>query len=175
MRKFVFDACSLIYLTKVNIKEKLPLLGKIFIGEIVKKEVISDLDRFPDARKIKSNLEKKNILIDEIKKRNLKFEKNLGLGEKESIEISIKKNRILVSDDLKSINYALSLGIKPKTSEIILLELLNEDIINFDEFMNSFLKLASIKLLDYEVISFFQEKANEIINQKKIRKEVDNL
>ncbi|TFG01460.1 MAG: hypothetical protein EU540_03645 [Promethearchaeota archaeon] len=167
MKKFVFDACSLIYLTKLQIKEKLPLLGNIIISQTVRNELIADLNKYSEAKTLKKNLDKKIIEESKLKLKDIYISQNLGRGEQEAIEICIKSDGILITDDHQALNYALNLGLKPKTSEIILLDFLREDIINYYEFKALFKELAIIKLLKPDTVSFFQEEAKNIINKKK--------
>ena len=91
----------------------------------------------------------------------------LGRGEKETIEICIKNKGIPVTDDHQAINNALNFGLKPKTSEIILLDFLRNNIINYQEFKAFFKELALIKSLKSDIILFFKNKAKEIVNKKK--------
>lgn len=91
---------------------------------------------------------------------------NLGTGEKDTIEICLEKEGILVTGDHKALNLALGLGLKTKTSEIILLDFLKNSIITYDEFQKSFWELAHIKNLNPEIISFIFDKAKQIINNK---------
>ena len=166
MKKFVFDACSLIYLTKLQIKEKLPLLGNIIISQTVRNELIADLDKFSDAKTLKKNLDKKIIKESKFKLKDIYTSENLGKGEKETIEICVKSEGIPVTDDHQALNYALNLGLKPKTSEMILLDFLQEDIINYQEFKALFKELVMIKLLKPDIVSFFKEKAKYIVDKK---------
>ncbi|MBD3228702.1 MAG: hypothetical protein GF329_11005 [Candidatus Lokiarchaeota archaeon] len=166
MKKFVFDACSLICLTKINVKEKLPMLGKLIVSKSVKGEATADLEKFQEAKIIKTNIEN-NIL----KERDYNIKKifsitNLGKGEKEVIEICSKSDSIPVTDDQKAFNFALNIGLTPKTSEIILLDLLTEDLISYIDFKTLFSKLAKIKLLKHDIIAFFKERAKKIIENK---------
>ena len=166
MKKFVFDACSLIYLTKLQIKEKLPLLGNIIISQTVRNELIADLDKFSDAKTLKINLDKKIIQESKLKLKDICTSENLGKGEKETIEICVKSEGIPVTDDHQALNYALNLGLKPKTSEMILLDFLQEDIVNYQEFKALFKELVMIKLLKPDIVSFFKEKAKYIVDKK---------
>jgi len=59
----------------------------------------------------------------------------------------------------------LNCGLKPKTSELILLELLKQQIISYEEFQTMFEELAHIKSLKHEGILFFKNKAAEIIKK----------
>ncbi len=166
MKKLIFDACSLIYLTKIGIKEKLPLLGEVIVSRNVKAELLADIEKFTEAKILKKNIEKKIINESKAKLENLFSSKNLGIGEKETIEISVEVKGIPITDDHRAINFALSLGLKPKTSEVILLDLLSKEIIDYKEFGDYFKELAVIKMLKPEVLAFFKNKAKQIINQK---------
>ncbi|KKN62825.1 hypothetical protein LCGC14_0507770 [marine sediment metagenome] len=166
MKNFVYDACTLIYLTKIQIKEKLSLLGKVVVSKTVKSELISDLDRFSDAKILKKNIEKKIIKESKLRLKNTHTSENLGKGERETIEICIKIGGIPVTDDHHAMYYALNLGLKPKTSEVILLELLQEEIINYQEFKALFKELAMIKSLNTNIISYFKKKAKNIKFEK---------
>ena len=78
-------------------------------------------------------------------------------------EISLKDGCVLVTDDHKAINLALSIGLKPKTSEVILLDLFKKSVIDYESFVKSFDELALIKALKPEIVKFFYKKAKEII------------
>jgi len=56
MTKFVFDACSLIYLTKINLKEKLTKLGEVIVSQTVKNELVEEIDQFEDAKTLNRNI-----------------------------------------------------------------------------------------------------------------------
>ncbi|MBD3340531.1 MAG: hypothetical protein GF353_15595 [Candidatus Lokiarchaeota archaeon] len=171
MKKFVFDACSLIYLTKIKIKEKLSLLGNIIISETVIKEATADIEKFEEAQIIKNNIEKKILKKYNSELKNIFSTKNLGKGEKEVIETCSHSDRIPVIDDQKAFNFALTLGLTPKTSEIILLDLLERDIINYNEFKKFFMNLVSVKLIKPDILDFFKNKAKSIIENKSTKEE----
>ena len=170
MKKFVFDACSLIYLTKIQLKEKLPLLGEILVSLTVKNELIADVEKFREAKTLKKNINKKLIKENKSKIENIFSSKKLGKGEKETIEICLDIKGIPVTDDQKALNFALSLGLKPKTSEVIILDLFKENIIDYQEFKLFLKELAVIKALKPEILSLFKKKAKEIINNIKKKK-----
>lgn len=165
MNIHVYDACALIYLTKIKVKEKLPLLGSVIISPAVKNELIADIDRFSDAKLLKRNLDNKIIEEASMKLNNVIYSRNLGKGENETIVICIRNGGIPVTDDHQAINYALNCGLKPKTSEIILLDLLKQNIIKYKDFQIIFKELARIKSLKHDVILFFKNKAEEIMNK----------
>jgi len=147
-------------------------LGKIYVSQSVKRELISDVDRFDDAKILKGNIKNNLINISDFETTNRFSNLNLGIGEKDTIEICLEEEGILITDDHKALNLALGIGLKPKTSEIILLEFLKKSIISYKDFQKSFWELARIKNLNPEIISFIFGKANEIIknrNQKKRR------
>ncbi|TXT63063.1 MAG: hypothetical protein BAJALOKI3v1_440010 [Promethearchaeota archaeon] len=166
MVKLFFDACSLIYITKINLKEHLPALGKIYVSQSVKEELISDLERFDDAKVLNENINHKLINIRNFKRTNRFSNRNLGLGEKDTIELCLKEDGVLVTDDHKALNLALGIGLKPKTSEIILLDFLKNSIISYENFKNSFWELARIKTLNPEIIAFLFDKAKEMIKPR---------
>ena len=59
MNEYYFDACSLIYLTKIGMKEQLPKLEITpRVSPIVESELVAKLDKLPDAKQLKSNIEK---------------------------------------------------------------------------------------------------------------------
>jgi len=170
MNKMIFDACSIVYITKLDMKEMLPKLGANMIGAIVKSEVIAERDKFPDAKKIESNLY--NKILKEFKPINEDLPQiiNLGEGEKESIEICLKENATFITDDHHALNYAISRGLKVKTTEVLLLDFLQEGIIDIKEFETQFKKLALIKSLKTNVIDFFMDKAHQIKKNKDLTK-----
>ncbi|GAH77824.1 unnamed protein product, partial [marine sediment metagenome] len=110
MKKLVYDACSLIYLTKIQLKEKLPLLGTIIVSPSVKNELITDINSFSDAKTLKSNFDSKIINESKLKLKEVFSSEYLGRGEKETIEICIKSEGIPVTDDHQAINNALNFG-----------------------------------------------------------------
>ena len=166
MKKYVFDACSLIYLTKINIKEMLPKLGDVIISSTVKNELIEDIETFKDAKTLKKNIKKKIIKESDYRIKDLFSTKTLGKGEKDTIEICLKNEGIPVTDDHQALNLSISLGLQPKTSEIILIDLLKKSIIDYEKFRTLFGELAVIKALKPEIITFFNKKAEEIIKIK---------
>jgi predicted nucleic acid-binding protein len=162
--QFFFDACSLIYLTKIKVKEKLPFLGEIMIGKRVEEEITFDLEKFDEAQVLDDNIKKG--LINKVKfdpKKKNREPINLGKGEKEAINLSLSQNGIFITDDHKALNYAISKGLKPKTSEYVLLDLLKNKIISYQQFKLYFNKLANIKLLNPNIIEFIHNKANKIL------------
>jgi hypothetical protein len=166
MVKLFFDACSLIYITKIDLKEHLPALGKVYVSKSVKRELIRDLDRFDDAKILNENIKTNLINISDFEMKNRFSNLNLGIGEKDTIEICLEEEGILITDDHKALNLALGIGLKPKTSEIILLDFLKKSIITYEVFQKSFWALARIKNLNSEIISFIFDKAEEIIKNK---------
>ena len=163
---FIYDACSLIYLTKINIKEKLVFLGSVKICKSVKNELTSELEKFSDARRLKENLDKNIIEVSRYKTTGRRIPGNIGKGEYESIALCLEIDALFVTDDHQALNIALNTGLKPKTSEIILIDLLKKKIINYESFKVYFLELAQIKSLKPEIVLFFNEKAREIENNE---------
>ncbi|KKM66190.1 hypothetical protein LCGC14_1483650 [marine sediment metagenome] len=86
----------------------------------------------------------------------------MGKGEKDTIEICLKNGGIPVIDDHQALSLAISVGLQPKTSEIILIDLLKKSIIDYEKFNTLFVELAVIKALKPEIIMFFNKKAEEI-------------
>jgi predicted nucleic acid-binding protein len=163
MKIFIYDACSLIYLTKINVKEKLVQLGLVNVSPIVKSELISEKEKYSDAKVLKENLDKK--IIEEMKLERGKsiFSKDVGKGEDESIQLCLQIDATLVTDDHHAVNKALNAGLKPKTSEIILIDLLKKGIISYEDFKKYFREIAQIKVLKPEIVLFFTDKAMEIV------------
>ena len=163
MKIFIYDTCSLIYLAKINVKEKLVHLGSVNVSPIVKSELISEKEKYSDAKVLKENLDKKIIEEMKFKRGKSIFSKNVGKGEDESIQLCLQIDATLVTDDHHAVNIALNAGLKPKTSEIILIDLLKEGMISYEDFKNYFRELAQIKLLKPEIVLFFTDKAMEIV------------
>ena len=147
-------------------KEKLQQLGKILITPAVKIEVLTDIDKFPEAKVIKQNLDKN--IVQEIKMsiKQLPQINNLGKGEKETIESCIKEGDVFVTDDHQALNYAISRGLKPKTTEIVLLDLLKEKRITIKEFEEVFNQLVLTKSLRPKIKELILEKAQEFENER---------
>ena len=163
MKIFIYDACSLIYLAKINVREKLVHLGSVNVSSIVKSELISEKEKYSDARVLQENLDKKIIEEMKLKRGKSIFSKNVGKGEDESIQLCLQIDATLVTDDHHAVSIALNAGLIPKTSEIILIDLLKEEIINYEDFKNYFRELAQIKVLKPEIVLFFTNKAMEIV------------
>jgi hypothetical protein len=162
MNDYVVDACSLIYLTKIELKEEFLKLGQVYISQGVNSELLQDIDRFEDAKIIKRNIDRKKISLKILNDKTEQQNINLGVGEIETIRIAKKFNIIPITDDLQGINYGKTLGLKPLTSELILLKLLKKKLIDIEEFKNKFNKLAIIKSLSLDIVNFFIEQANKI-------------
>lgn len=159
----IAQTCSLIYLTKINVKEKLVQLGSVNVSPIVKSELISEIEKYSDAKVLKENLDKKIIEEMKFKRGKSIFSKNVGEGEDESIQLCLEIDATLVTDDHHAVNIALNAGLKTKTSEIILIDLLKEGIISYEDFKISFRELSHIKLIKPEIVLFFADKAMEIV------------
>ena len=112
---------------------------------------------------LKENLDKKIIEEMKFKRGKSIFSKNVGKGEDESIQLCLQIDATLVTDDHHAVNIALNAGLKPKTSEIILIDLLKQGMISYEDFKNYFRELAQIKLLKPEIVLFFTDKAMEIV------------
>jgi len=163
-----FDACSLIYLTKIKLKELLPKLGRVNICGTVRQELLEDEQKYPDATILRKNIEKRVINVHTKAQPIVsRLGASLGAGELETIAYCLRNGANLVCDDRQAINYALGLGLKPKTSEIILLDLLDQDIINETEFNERFDDLSTIKQLKNPIIAYFRKKAIDIVTKKK--------
>ncbi len=121
--KYVIDACSLIYLTKIDLKEIFLSKFNVIITESVKTELLRDVDKFPDAKIIKKNIDKKKLTSTKIEDSNKMESINFGQGELDTIRIALQQDLIPITDDLQGIRYAKSKGLTPKTSEIIMLKL----------------------------------------------------
>jgi predicted nucleic acid-binding protein len=176
MTELCFDACSLIYLTKIRVKELLPKLGGVNVCGTVKQELLEDEHKYPDAAILKSNMEK-HIINVQAKAQPIvsRQSASLGAGEHETIAYCLKSGASFVCDDRQAVNYALGLGLKPKTSEIILLDLLDQDVLSETEFKERFDDLSSIKQLKTPIITYFRNKAGEIVAKKKATKRTTRL
>jgi predicted nucleic acid-binding protein len=167
MTDLCFDTCSLIYLTKIKVKELLPNLGGVNVCGTVKHELLKDENKYPDAAILRNNIENRGINVQaNVQPVAASQGASLGAGELETIEYCRKNGAIPVCDDRQAVNHALGLGLKPKTSEIILLDLLEQDIINDAEFNERFDDLSSIKQLKAPIITYFKKKAGDIIAKK---------
>ncbi|MHC1591867.1 MAG: hypothetical protein ACXQS8_07265, partial [Candidatus Helarchaeales archaeon] len=152
-KNLVFDACSLIYLTKISLKETiLSLSNEIMIPTSVKEEVLVNIEASKDARIINANIKSGDIKEEKIKE-SIMF-KNLGRGELEAIKLAETHNYILVTDDKLAINLGLNRGLKVKTTEILLFDLLKEKIISHKMFKEKLFELQKIKTLKPDVFQF---------------------
>lgn len=124
------------------------------------------ISKFSDARRLKENLDKNIIEVSRNKTKGRRIPGNIGMGEYESIALCLEIDALFVTDDHQALNLALNTGLKPKTSEIILIDLLKKKIINYESFKVYFLELAQIKSLKPEIVLFFNEKAREIENNE---------
>ncbi len=168
MDSLYFDSCSLIYLTKIGMKELLPSLGyNVFLGTATKEEVTRETEKYAEAKILKGNIEKKIIQEVSLEKPTYPFPISLGKGEREMIDLCLSMGGIPVTDDHQALNYARSRGLSPKTTEILLLRFLEEKIIALNEFRQKFNKLAIIKNLKPGIVNFIYQKANSIAEQLK--------
>ena len=157
--KYVIDACSLIYLAKIDLKEIFLDSFNVIIAESVKEELLRDADKFPDAKIIKKNIDKKKLASTKFENSNKLESIYLGQGELDTVRIALHQELIPITDDLQGIRYAKSKGLTPKTSEIIMLKLLELEMITLKEFTEKFQSLASIKSLSIGIVNFFIEQA----------------
>ncbi|MBD3197880.1 MAG: hypothetical protein GF317_22705 [Candidatus Lokiarchaeota archaeon] len=92
--------------------------------------------------------------------------RNLGLGEKDTIELCLKEGGVLVTDDHKALNLTLGIGLRSKSSEIILLDFLKNSILSYKDFQKSFWELTQSKILNPKIISLLFDKAKKIIKTR---------
>ncbi|MHA1785034.1 MAG: hypothetical protein ACTSVE_07525 [Candidatus Helarchaeota archaeon] len=153
MEKLVIDACSLIYITKISLKETIIKAFKnIIISEAVKKEVLQDLKKYSEAKFIEKNITSKKIKNKTIK--NIRTSKNLGQGGLKSITLAEIEKSPLLTDDKLALNNGIIYGIQVKTSEILLIELLKDGIINYKTFKEKIHELQTIKILKPNLFQF---------------------
>ena len=160
--KYVIDACSLIYLAKIDLKEIFLDSFNVIIAESVKEELLRDVDKFPDAKIIKKNIDKKKLASTKFEDSNKLESIHLGQGELDTVRIAFHQELIPITDDLQGIRYAKSKGLTPKTSEIIMLKLLETEMITLKEFTEKFQNLALIKSLSIGIVNFFIEQAQSL-------------
>ncbi len=165
--KYIIDACSLIYLTKIDLKEIFLAHFNVVIVESVKAELLRDVDKYPDAKIIKNNIDQKKLASSKFTNSNKLESINLGQGELDTVRIALHQELIPITDDLQGIRYAKSQGLTPKTSEIMLLKLFEAKKISFKEFTEKLHKLAAIKSLSIGIINFFMEQAKSLNREKK--------
>ena len=162
---FIIDACSLIYLTKISVKEDILKLGEINIAQSVKSELLVNAGAFLDAQIIQQNIQARKIHV--ISTTIPYPTKVVDWGEQESLNLCKQTKETLICDDKRAINVAQAQSIRIQTSEMILLELFRLEMISYDKFEESFKKLARIKSLSAEIVEFFLLKAKHIRNSKK--------
>ena len=127
MKKIVFDACSLIYITKISLKNLIMnTFSNIIIPTTVKKEVLFDSEKYSEANTIKKNFESKKLTEKKIQIK--KITKNLGQGESEAISLADEEESLLITDDKLALNLAINRGVQVKTTETLLLILLKKKI-----------------------------------------------
>jgi len=160
MNKIVFDACSLIYITKISMKEIITkTFSNIMITSTVKKEILCDLQKFTEAKVLKANIETKKIIERDLKASRIT--KSLGLGESEAINLAKNEKALLITDDILAINQALSWEIIVKTSELLLLLLLEKKVITYNEFKGKLNELNMIKTLKPKVLEIVLKEAEK--------------
>lgn len=148
-------------------KEKISLLGcRIVVSPTVKSELIAEPEKYPDAVILEKNVRKGLIQEIPIEIHKMVTPKSIGRGEHETIVICASKGGIPITDDQPAINLAISKGLKPKTSEIILLELLKNKTITPEEFQKSFQSLCEIKALKLDVITLINQKARPYLKNE---------
>ncbi len=166
MTTLYFDACSLIYLTKIEAKELLPRLGcDICIGSVVMEEITHEPKKHPEAQVLQTNLKKKIIQVVTQESSALSVPPSLGKGERETLHLSITKGGTIVTDDHLALKYARGRGLDVKTSDTILLELLRNQVITIEVFREKFNHLARIKTLKPAIVQLINQKAEAIAKQ----------
>jgi len=168
MDSLYFDACSLIYLTKIGMKELLPTLGyNLFLCPVVKEEVTTEPEKYPEASTLGENIEKS--IIQEVSNENPSNPApvSLGKGEREMIELCLSMGGIPVTDDHQALTYARGRGLLPNTTEIILLDFLEKQVKTINEFRQRFDRLTIIKNLKPSIVNLVLQKADTIA--KKIK------
>ena len=160
MEKIVFDACSLIYITKISVKELIiKIFSNILIPPTVKKEVLYDSDKYLEANIIKKNFDSKKLIEKSIKIK--KFTRNLDLGELEAINLAENEKSLLITDDKLALNLALNRGLQVKTTETLLILLLKERLLDFMLFVEKMNDLNIIKTLKPEVFQIIMKEAEK--------------
>lgn len=160
----ISDSSSLILLEKSELLLRLVKLEKIMIPKKVYSEVVEEgLKRnFTDAIKIDQLVNKKQIIVKEIKQKK-EFKISLGKGEKEAIELYYQEHadKIIV-DDKKALDVCKVLNISYLTVHIILLSLLKKKKINKKEAIESLTILTREGRYSSEISLYYYNKIMEV-------------
>lgn len=160
MKKIVFDACSLIYITKISLKNLIMnTFSNIIIPTTVKKEVLFDSEKYSEANTIKKNFESKKLTEKKIQIK--KITKNLGQGESEAISLADEEESLLITDDKLALNLAINRGVQVKTTETLLLILLKKKNLDFLTFIEKMNDLNKVKMLKPEIFQLILKEAEK--------------
>ncbi len=152
-----FDACSLIWVIKVEIFDLMKkLYEKIIITSEVSRETVEiGLKKgYPDAKIIQEKINNKEILVIECEQIHFL---NLGVGEAEVLtetqkEIKEGYNVIFITQDKKAKNRAIINKIPTQGVEVCLLEVAIKEIITREDFLTKLYLLATKFLIPNERI-----------------------
>lgn len=152
-----FDACSLIWVIKVEIFNIMQnLFEKIIItSEIVNEAVNKGLQKgYPDAKIIQEKINDKEIIVIECEE---KYYLNLGDGESEVLSVTQleqKKglNAIFITQDKKAKKIAMINNVPTQGVEICLLEAGLKKLITREEFLQKLYQLGTEFLIPNERI-----------------------
>lgn len=133
------DASVLIFFAKLKrIDLFLKLFGRVFASSIVFDEIMrGEKKGFSDCLEVASKVNSKNILIVNIKAKNISGEESTVIAAKE------KKLKIVLMDDFAGIQLARFHGLKVYSCPFILLKALKEKFISKNEFEELLNKLLS--------------------------------
>jgi len=162
MKSVVSNSGPLFHLTKVGlIGLLLKLFDKIYIPPSVYEEiVIKGNERgHSDAKLIENQISNENIIVKDIKKDPKNFQSSrLHPGELDAIELALNLNtNLILLDDEEARIFARTLQLKVKGSLGILVQLLKEDYLKFNEAEHYLRKLNSIMYLSSDAFNYIRD------------------
>lgn len=158
----VSDATPLIHLAKIGkINHLRDIFGQIIIPKQIYEEVIIKGKEEDEVQVISQLIESKFILVKD--PANIIEFPSIHEGEKASLslcqELNIKK---ILIDDKDGIDIAIMLGLKPIRSTAIILKLLTNKIISYEEYKKSLFQLVeSGYYLDAETYKILIEEGDK--------------
>jgi predicted nucleic acid-binding protein len=161
------DACSLIYLSKIDFWEIIfKLYGELVITPAVLLEVVTKGKEKgkPDAFIIERKINE-NFLKIHTRKGSLP-DFNLGIGETETIKETLEEQVMALIDDKKARLIGTKLGLQIKNISLALIEALLNDHIDETQFDKYLVKWAMVSSPKQEEILFLNQ-LKELIKERK--------
>lgn len=152
------DSMVLIFLAKLDlIKETKNMFENVIISKEVERETAADAKSYPDAAKIRENIDKGFVVVKEVKNSTkvMKMMKDFGLGKGEAETIQLyfqEKADLLLCDEKKARKVAAILDMNLLGTPEFIIQLYKRKFITKEKAKESVLKLEKIGWFKSSVI-----------------------